>query len=101
MDIEVSHAAADAESVVIARNPSVTHIVDGDQRDGRAADRVAQRQPRARPAPAERERRAARAVHAVRQPPTADGPIPSKSQQIFVGLERCPVIRPLDDGNDE
>ena len=100
MEIELPHAARDAESVVIVRNPSVTHIVDGDQRTVELPIVVARRQPRPRPAPADANVAPPGPYMLFVNRRTPDGLIPSKARQIFVGVERCPVIS-ADDGNDD
>ena len=99
MEVELSHPAADAHSVVLVRNPSTTHIQDGDQRNvelpilGRSGNRVwVRRPPSANVAPP-----GPYMLFVNRR--TSAGPIPSKSQQLFVGVDRCPDITP--DGDDD
>lgn len=100
MKVHLGHDAASVESVVLVRNPSVTHIVDGDQRTvelpvtKRAGNNVwVRRPPNANIAPP-----GPYMLFVNRR--TSAGTIPSKSQQLFVGVERCPDVAPdeRDDG---
>jgi hypothetical protein len=91
MELELSHPASEAQSVVLVRNPAVTHVVDGDQRTvelpivGRSGNRVVvRRPPNANVAPP-----GPYMLFANRR--TADGPIPSRAAQVFVGPDACPI----------
>jgi hypothetical protein len=99
MELELSHGAAEAASVVLVRNASVTHIVDGDQRTvelpivGRSGNRVwVRRPPNANVAPP-----GPYMLFVNRR--TSAGLIPSRARQLFVGIDRCPWI-PTDGGGE-
>ncbi len=90
MTVKLGHAASEAKSIVLVRNFSSTHIVDGDQRNvelpivARSGSYVVVRRPPdanvAPPGPY--------LLFANRQTP--DGAIPSKAAQLFVGPGSCP-----------
>ena len=99
-EIELPHDASSVDSVVLVRNPSVTHIVDGDQRNvelpivGRSGNRVfVRRPPNANIAPP-----GPYMLFVNRR--TSDGLIPSKSKQVFVGMQECPPTS-VSDGDDD
>lgn len=101
MEIELSHSASDAQSVRLMRNPSVTHIVDGDQRSvelpilWRSGNRVwVRRPPNANVAPP-----GPYMLFVNRK--TDKGPVPSKAKQVFVGLEECPATSPSYGDDDD
>ena len=85
--LRLGHAARHARSVVLVRNPSVTHIVDGDQRSvllpvvrRRGRSVWVRRPPSANVAPP-----GPYMLFANRK--TAAGAIPSKALQVFVGAK--------------
>ena len=91
--IDLPFNSSQLASAVLVRNPSVTHIIDGDQRNvelkiiSRSGNSVTVRRP----------------PNANVAPPgpymlfvnrsTAAGLIPSKSRQVYVGVEPCPADR--------
>ena len=87
--IGLQFPASEVDRVVIVRNPALTHIQDGDQRnvelpiirrDGNSI--TVKRPPNANVAPP-----GPYMLFVNRR--TAQGPIPSKSAQIFIGLQSC------------
>ena len=87
--IGLQYPASEVDKVVLVRNPALTHIQDGDQRnvelpiverDGNSI--TVRRPPNANVAPP-----GPYMLFVNRR--TAHGPIPSKSAQIFIGLQSC------------
>ena len=93
MSIVLDHNSRDLKSVVLVRNPSVTHVVDGDQRtvELKILRRTGNRVVVARPPDANVAPPGPYMLFANKQ--TAKGPIPSKARQMFVGLPSCPDDR--------
>lgn len=91
--IKLPYKSDQLGSVVLVRNPSVTHIIDGDQRNielkivKRFGSSVwVKSPPNANIAPP-----GPYMLFANRA--TAEGLIPSKSRQVYVGVDRCPADR--------
>ena len=100
MDIDVGYSAASAKSVALVRNPSTTHVIDGDQRtvelpivrrNGRVV--TVRRPPNANVAPP-----GPYMLFVNRE--TADGLVPSKARQLFVGVPGCQDGDGGDDDHD-
>ena len=84
-EVETDGGAGGVNSVVLVRNPSVTHLIDAD----RAAHRQARRRQAHAGRPARRGGRTARPVHAVRQPRR-------RALEVAPGVRRIGDVRPLD-----